>query len=102
MKADLSFPTCYAPVQRRSVLPTFWFNCSSEDDPVKPARATLSAVSSAALLLTVLLTSCGGGTDTSGGPPPSSDTFKPYSAVTDTRSGAFLQQTDGSYVIPVN
>ena len=51
--------------------------------------------------MTALLTACGGGSDTSGGPPPSSDTFKPYSAVTDTRSGAYLLQTDGSYLLPV-
>ena len=69
---------------------------------MKPARTSFSALCSATILLTTLLTACGGGTDTPGVTVPSSDTFKPYSAVTDTRSGAFLQQTDGSYVLPVN
>ena len=65
---------------------------------MKTSRTPLCA----ALLLTVLMTACGGGgSSTPLGPVPSSDTFKPYSAVTDARSGAFLLQADGSYTIPV-
>ena len=64
---------------------------------MKPVSNLLSA----ALLLTVLMTACGGGSSTPPVPVPSSDTFKPYSAVTDARSGAFLLQADGSYTIPV-
>ncbi|MGY2895868.1 outer membrane protein assembly factor BamB family protein [Deinococcus sp. UYEF24] len=64
---------------------------------MKPASKFLFALCSSALLLTA----CGGGSDTTGGPQPSSDTFKPYAAVTDTRSGAFLLQSDGSYLLPV-
>lgn len=64
---------------------------------MKPVSKLLST----ALLLTVLMTACGGGSSTPPGPVPSSDTFKPYSAVTDARSGAFLLQADGSYTIPV-
>ena len=71
---------------------------------MKPARHFRSAVSTAALLLTALMTACSGGESTGGGggTVPSSDTFKPYSAVTDARSGAYLLQTDGSYLLPVN
>ena len=54
-----------------------------------------------ALVWTVLLTACGARSDAAGGPQPANDTFAPYSAVTDTRSGAYLQQSDGSFVIPV-
>ena len=64
---------------------------------MKPVSKLLST----ALLLTVLMTACGSGSSTPENPVPGSDTFKPYSAVTDARSGAFLLQADGSYTIPV-
>ncbi len=68
---------------------------------MKPTRTPLSVLFSATLLLTVVMTACGSSSDTSGGTVPGSDNFTPYSAVTDARSGAYLLQTDGSYVIPV-
>lgn len=52
------------------------------------------------------MTACGGGPDggpeTSSGTVPSNDTFKPSSAVTDSRSGAFSSQIDGRFLLPGN